>query len=519
MTLLAPHFEALRHVEPRRLSGAVRACRGLALVVEGLRLPIGSTVRIEPRAETGAAAVGEVVGFDGGQTVVMALEGGAGIAAGDRVVGDPLPAFAMVGDALVGRVIDALGRPIDGRPEPPGLRPRTLHPRTINPLLRRPVREPLATGVRSIDALLPIGRGQRIGLFSGAGVGKSTLLATMARHCAADVVVLALVGERGREVREFVDGVLGDSGRVKSIVVASTGDESPLMRVRACHTALAVAEHFRDDGRHVMLLLDSLTRLAQAQRQVGLSAGEPPTTRGYPPSVFASMARLVERAGAIEGRGSITGVFTVLVDGDDLNEPVADSARSALDGHIVLSRRLASRGHFPAIEPLDSVSRAAEAISTPPHNEARRALVRLLAAHRDIEELLAIGAYARGSNPDADVALSLREKIDGFLRQTADDAAPREPSLAALIELVAESETLRRRQPAPAAGAAAGPGAAARAPTGPPMPAAPVAVSAAGARRPSPAVPMPRVTSPHPGLTMPASAPGASSPPRDGVAA
>ncbi|MBX3355950.1 MAG: FliI/YscN family ATPase [Phycisphaeraceae bacterium] len=452
---LVSHFETLRHLEPRRLSGTVRACRGLGFTVEGLRLPIGATVRIEPRGESSGSAMGEVVGFDGGSTVVMALDAVSGVAAGDRVIADPLPAVAMAGDALIGRVVDALGRPLDGGGEAPRLRPRPLHPRSINPLLRQPVREPIETGIRAIDAMLPVGRGQRLGLFSGAGVGKSTLLATLARRCAADVVVLALVGERGREVREFVDVVLGDEGRARSVVVASTGDESPLMRVRACHSALAIAEHFRDAGRQVMLLFDSLTRLAQAQRQVGLSAGEPPTTRGYPPSVFASMARLVERAGAIEGRGAITAFFTVLVDGDDLQEPIADTARSALDGHIVLSRALASRGHFPAIEVLDSVSRSADAVSAAEHGRSRRAMLRLLAAHREVQELLSIGAYARGSNPDADVAIALRERIDQFLRQELDESAPRQVALATLAELCAEAEALRRRAPASNAGTTA----------------------------------------------------------------
>lgn len=455
MTLLAGCFETLRHLEPRRLSGTVRACRGLSFTVDGLRLPTGSTVRIEPRAETGSPAVGEVVGFDGGSAVVMALEDGSGVAAGDRVVGDSVPALAMVGQGLVGRVVDAVGRPIDGGPEPARLRPRSLHPRTLNPLLRRSVREPLETGVRAIDSMLPVGRGQRVGLFSGAGVGKSMLLASMARHCAADVAVIALVGERGREVRDFVDAVLGPEGRAKSVVVASTGDESPLMRVRACLTAMTIAEHFRDAGRNVVLLLDSLTRLAQAQRQVGLSAGEPPTTRGYPPSVFSSMARLVERAGAVEGRGSITAFFTILVDGDDMNEPVADAARSALDGHFVLSRRLASRGHFPAIDLLESVSRAADAVSVPAHADDRRAMLRLLASHREVEELLSIGAYARGSNPEADVAISMREKFDRYFRQSGDERAPRDSTIAALRELCVEAEALRRR---PLTGAVHAPG-------------------------------------------------------------
>lgn len=481
MIHLSPFFETLRHIEPRRLSGTVRACRGLAFVVEGLRQPIGSTVRIEPRSETHPPVMGEIVGFDGGSAMVMALESAHGVAAGDRVIGEPMPASAMVGDALLGRVIDALGRPLDGGPAPARLRPRTLQPRSINPLLRRPVRDRMETGIRAVDSMLTIGRGQRLGIFSGAGVGKSLLLGSMARHCEADVVVLALVGERGREVREFVEGTLGADARGRSVVVASTGDESPLMRVRACLGAMTVAEHFRDSGRHVLLLMDSLTRLAQAQRQVGLSAGEPPTTRGYPPSVFASMAKLVERAGAVEGRGSITALFSVLVDGDDLTEPVADAVRSAVDGHVVLSRALAAKGHYPAIDVLESVSRTADAVSPPELREHRRRLRRLLAAHREVEELLTIGAYAKGSNPEADVAIALRESIDRFLRQSIDEATPMRATMAALADLCAQAEALRAKLPgssvtaaastslapsgmsgaaAPAAGAAGAPGAA-----------------------------------------------------------
>jgi len=453
MIHLAPYFETLRHVEPRRLSGTVRACRGMAFVVDGLRLPIGATVRIEPRGETHACVMGEVVGFDGGSAMVMALEGGHGVAAGDRVVGEPLPAAAMVGDGLLGRVLDALGRPIDGGPPPARLRPRTLQPRTMNPLLRRPVRERLETGIRAIDSMLTVGRGQRLGIFSGAGVGKSLLLGSMARHCAADVVVLALVGERGREVREFVEGALGADARTRSVVITSTGDESPLMRVRACLSAMTVAEHFRDAGRHVLLLLDSLTRLAHAQRQVGLSAGEPPTTRGYPPSVFASMARLVERAGAVEGRGSITALFSVLVDGDDLTEPVADAVRSAVDGHVVLSRALAAKGHYPAIDVLESVSRTADAVCSAELREQRRRLRRLLAAHREVEELLSIGAYARGSNPEADTAIALRDRMDRFLRQGAEEPSNWSATIASLSELCAEADALRAKMPTAGAGA------------------------------------------------------------------
>lgn len=460
MTPLLPAFETLRHLEPRRLSGRVTGMRGGALMVEGLRLPVGSTVRVEPQSQAAVPATGEVVGFEGGRAVIFTLEGGSGIAPGDRVEGAFAPATALVGDSLVGRVLDGLGRPLDGGAAPQGLRPRPLQPRTMNPLARCTIREPLPTGVRAVDAALTVGRGQRLGIFAGAGVGKSTLLGAMARHTAADVSVVALIGERGREVRDFVDGILGPEGLRRSVVVASTGDESPLLRLRACLTALAVAEHFRDQGRHVLLVVDSLTRLAHAQRQVGLAAGEAPATKGYPPSVFALLPKLIERAGALDGGGSITGLFAVLVDGDDLSDPVSDAARSVLDGHVVLSRRLASRGHFPAIDVPDSVSRVADAVSDASHRKARRTLLRLLSAQREVEELVAIGAYARGSNPDADVAIALREKLDRFLRQEPGEAAEYPRTLRTLVELDLEAEALRPRMAA--AAAAAQPAAAAR---------------------------------------------------------
>ena len=305
------------------------------------------------------------------------------------------------------------------------------------------ISEPLATGVRSLDGLLTLGKGQRIGIFSGAGVGKSTLMASIARGTSADVNVIALVGERGREVKEFIVNALGGEGLARSVVVVATGDESPLLRVRAMAAAITAAEHFRERGLDVMLMVDSVTRFAQAQRQIGLAAGEQPTTKGYTPSVFSLLPQLLERAGGLEGGGSITGVYTVLVEGDDMNEPVADAARGILDGHVVMSRKLAARGHFPAIEPLDSISRLADQVSDRTHEVARRRILELLAAHRESEELINIGAYAPGSNVMTDVAIALKPKLDAFLRQDRSEQSSFPATCKALYELAAESEQLR----------------------------------------------------------------------------
>jgi flagellum-specific ATP synthase len=353
-----------------------------------------------------------------------------------------------VSEAWLGRVVDALGRPIDGKGPIAAGSPQPLWPARTSPLTRGVVKHILPTGVRTIDSMLTIGKGQRMGIFAGPGVGKSTLLGSIARGTSAQVNVIGLIGERGREVPEFIEHVLGEEGLRRSVVVVATGDESPLMRVRAATVACSAAEFFRDAGLDVILMLDSVTRFAQAQRQIGLSAGEAPATRGYTPSVFAMLPRLLERAGAIAGGGSITGFYTVLVEGDDMTEPVADAAKGILDGHIVLSRKLAERVHYPAIDVLASISRVADQISDQNHLNARRHVARLLSAYREAEELIQIGAYARGSNPDVDAAIAMRGAIDAFLKQGPRDRSELPRTLRALIELSLAAEGAGKRAPA-----------------------------------------------------------------------
>ncbi|NBC10180.1 MAG: FliI/YscN family ATPase, partial [Planctomycetes bacterium] len=308
------------------------------------------------------------------------------------------------------------GRPIDGRGPLPETIPVPLQPKPVEALRRPPIDQPLATGLRTIDAITPLGKGQRIGIFAAPGVGKSTLMANAARHTAADVSVIAMVGERGREVRDFIEKTLGPEGLSRSVVVVATSDEPALMRMRAAMVATAAAEYFRDQGLDVLLLMDSVTRLCQAQRQVGLAAGEPPTTRGYPPSVFAMLPALLERSGRTE-TGSITGLYTVLVEGDDMTEPVADACQGILDGHLHLSRKLAERGHYPAIDILSSISRCADDVIDSAHHAARRDVLKLVSAYREVEDLLNIGAYAQGSNPDYDLAIACKPAIDRLLQQ------------------------------------------------------------------------------------------------------
>jgi flagellum-specific ATP synthase len=410
---------------PARVAGidtlpvAGRVTRSLGLVIEsaGPRAPIGAACDVATRG--GASLSAEVVGFRDAATLLVALDDPSGIQPGDRVVVRSPSASVLVGEGLLGRVIDALGRPLDSQPLGLDTR-RPLMPAPINPMAREPVRTAIGSGVRAIDALLTCGRGQRLGLFGGSGVGKSTLLGMVTRGTAADVVVLGLVGERGREVRDFLEHDIGEAGRMRSVVVVSTSDNPPLLRMRAAYTATAVAEHFRDQGLHVLLLMDSVTRFAMAQREVGLAAGEPPTTKGYPPSVFARLPALVERAGGLRGGGSITAIYTVLVDGDDFNEPIADAMRSLLDGHIVLSRALADRHHFPAIDVLQSVSRTMPDTTETTHR-AQAARVRgWLAAIKDSEDLVSVGAYVPGSNPAVDEARAREALIRSFLCQPAD---------------------------------------------------------------------------------------------------
>ena len=415
------------------ITGRVEAVRALRVLVRELPAPVGALVTIY--ASDGDAVVGEIVGFEGTLASVMLYAEGGGISPGDRVRVDSVRQRAWAGHGLLGRVLNGLGQPIDGRGTPASVEPQDLHAAPVGAMRRPPIREPLRTGVRAVDLFTPLGAGQRMGIFAGAGVGKSTLLGMIAKSTNADVNVIALIGERGREVRDFIDSSLGATGLERSVVVVATGDESPLLRIRAARYACSIAEWFRDRGQRVMLMMDSITRFAHAQRQVGLSVGEPPATKGYTPSVFSAMGTLLERAGTIDAgtpmvggmpstaTGSITGLYTILVDGDDMTDPIADAARGILDGHIILSRKLAQRGHFPSIDVLDSVSRVADAVIDEGHAEARRHVLRLLARYREIEDLIQIGAYASGSDPVADTAIAARDQIDALLQQGVAERA------------------------------------------------------------------------------------------------
>jgi FliI/YscN family ATPase len=391
---------------------------GLLIESAGPKARVGEICEVVDDGQSAPLPV-QVVGFKDKSLLSVPLGDTAGVRPGARVVARSGAVSVPVGEGLLGRVVDALGRPLDA--EPLRLEHRyPVHPAPLNPMARDPICTPLPTGVRAIDALLTCGRGQRIGLFGGSGVGKSTLLGMLTRGTAADVIVLALVGERGREVRSFLDHDLGPEGRKRSVVVVSTSDNPPLLRMRAAYTATTIAEYFRDQGLNVLLLMDSITRFAMAQREVGLAAGEPPTTKGYPPSVFALLPSLLERAGNVRGSGSITGMYTVLVDGDDHNEPVADAVRSILDGHFVLSRDLASRHHYPPIDILQSVSRTMPDVTEVNHRRKAGNVRDWMAAIRDSEDLVSVGAYVAGSNPRIDEARAKRDAIESFLRQDSD---------------------------------------------------------------------------------------------------
>jgi flagellum-specific ATP synthase len=413
-----------------RVTGAV----GLRVTVGGLPARVGDVVYIG--ADAGAVPA-EVVALDGPQLSCLPLGPLAGIGAGSPVIATGGPLRVPVGPALRGRVLDGLGRPMDGGPPLTGCEYVTIDAAPPSALARQRVAVPMPLGVRVLDTLVPAGRGQRVGIFAGSGVGKSSLMSMIARGADAEITVVALVGERGREVREFLENDLGPEGLARSVVVVATSDQPALVRLRAAFVATRVAEWFRDQGRDVVLMMDSVTRAALAQREIGLSVGEPPATRGYPPSVFGMLASLLERAGPGE-TGSITGLYTVLVEGDDHNEPVADAARSILDGHVVLDRRLATAGHFPSIEPLDSVSRVASAVTTPDQRRLATTLRRLLAARREVRELVEIGAYVAGTNPAADRAQALWPAIEAFLQQDLAEPAPADQSWRALDALLSE---------------------------------------------------------------------------------
>ena len=414
------------------LTGRVSRVVGLTVSVAGFPAPLGAICRIIREYDEPVEA--EVVGFQGDDTLLVPYGDLSGVRRGNRVILFQSIPSVRVGDRLLGRVIDGRGRFIDGLPPAAVPHRVSLNAPPIPPLNRPPIDTPLSTGVRVIDGLMSCGKGQRLGIFSGSGVGKSVLLGQMARSSSADVNVVVLVGERGREVREFLEGDLGPEGLARSVVVVATSDEPALLRLRAAHTGTAIAEYFRDTGRDVLLMMDSVTRYALAQREIGLAAGEPPATRGYPPSVFAKLPRLLERSGRND-RGSITGFYTVLVEADDTNEPISDTVRSILDGHIVLSRSLAERAHWPAVDVLASISRSMNGIVSEEHRQAADHLKHLLAAYRQSEDLINIGAYQAGSNPTVDLAIQLHERINRFVQQSLSEKVVFEEAVSDLLAL------------------------------------------------------------------------------------
>ena len=415
-----------------RFAGRVVRAVGLSLTVEGLRLPVGGLCSIYP--QPGAAPItAEVVGFGDQLLHLMPFDEMDGVRPGSLVVSDGRPFLVPVGDSLLGRVLDGLGRPLDGAPLRAS-RWRALGGPLPTPLERQPISEVFVTGARAIDGFLTLGQGQRVGIFAGSGVGKSTLLGMIARHAVADVIVIALVGERGREVQEFIEHSLGPEGLARSVLVVATSDRPALQRVKAAWVATAIAEDFRARGQHVALLMDSVTRFAMAQREVGLAVGEPPVAKGYTPSVYALLPRLLERAGA-GAAGAITGLYTVLVEGDDHNDPIADTVRSILDGHLWLSRDLAHERHFPAIDVLASVSRLMNQLVSAEHRQQAAQILEAMATYRRMRDLIAVGAYTPGTQPDVDRAIRLLPRITNFLRQSPQERVDWETTLASLAAL------------------------------------------------------------------------------------
>lgn len=427
-------MHAITRVDPIRLNGKVTQVIGLTIEAKGPNASLGELCIIESNNSV-QRIYAEVVGFKDDKVLLMPLGELGAIGPGCQVIATGKPFEVQVGYELLGRVLDGLGNPIDGLQFYNNLDRYSINNTPPNPLHRPKIREAMSVGVRVLDGLNTIGKGQRIGLFAGSGVGKSTLLGMIARNTEADINVIALIGERGREVREFIDKDLGPEGLKRSVLVVATSDQPALVRMKGAMLATAIAEYFRDQGLQVMLMMDSLTRYAMAGREVGLAIGEPPAARGYTPSVFATLPRLLERAGT-SAKGSITAFYTVLVDADDMNEPIADAVRGILDGHIVLSRKLAHKNHFPAIDVLQSVSRVMNDIATPEHLQASSRLKELLAIYRESEDLISIGAYKKGSNRKLDTAIYYKDRIDDYCKQQIHEVTNFEQSVSNLTELL-----------------------------------------------------------------------------------
>ena len=433
--LSAKYLPLVEEGDPLLNMGRVTQVAGLVAEARGLLLPVGSGAFLHP--PDSEPVLSEVVGFKGERMLIMPYAETRGLAPGCAVSPAGNESMVKVGPALLGRVVDGLGHAADGGTDPEFEKLYPLYSQPPEPMTRRRISEPVDVGVRVLNAMLTLGKGQRMGIFAGSGVGKSTMMSMIARHTSADVSVIAMVGERGREVREFIERDLGEEGLKHSVVVVATSDQPALVRIRAAYLATTIAEYFRDQGNDVVLMMDSVTRFALAGREVGLSIGEPPTTKGYTPSVFAQLPRLLERAGTGPEKGSITGLYTVLVEGDDVTEPVADAMRSILDGHVVLTRQLADRGHYPAVEVLGSVSRLMPDINPPEILQAGRALNKLVATYRRSEDLINIGAYQEGTNPTLDKAIRLIDRINGFLTQPLHEGVNLDQSRSQLLSLMA----------------------------------------------------------------------------------
>lgn len=427
---------AIRSARLLRVAGQVTQFFGLLIEANGPDVFLGERCTIE-NAEDGVSLDAEVVGLRNGKVLLMPYGELRGIRKGSEVVGTGEPVRVPVGEVLLGRVIDCFGEPLDDKGPIVANDHRPLLAEPLNPLDRPPIHQTLETGVRAIDTLFTVGRGQRVAIFSGSGVGKSTLLGMMARHTKADVNVIALIGERGREVLDFVRRSLGDEGLRRSVVIAATSDQPALKRAHGAFAATAIAEYFRDRGRQVLLTMDSVTRFAMAQREIGLSVGEPPTVRGYTPSVFALLPKLLERAGTVAGGGSITALYTVLVEGDDMNDPIADHVRAIVDGHIVLSRKLAHEGHYPAIDVLQSVSRLANHLRSSEHTALAMDAIKLVSAYRDGKDMLDLGAYKRGTNAELDRAIDVMPRLRQLLCQHENDVVGSIQAVTQLKSLLA----------------------------------------------------------------------------------